>query len=904
MDERDSDPRRIATAMTMGAVVLALVECAYVLVFSAPSFDGFVERATFVGIALSLASIVGATTALLAIGFLRITRELAPVTRRSILVALASPFCAYAGWMSFRGPQAQKIPAHDLLAIVVAIIAMGGIYASLVFTARMLAQRPRALAIVASVVVLALQVLDQRVLPRLYPFFHRGIELAAFGAAVVLALAIGRPRGRISTGGFVALALGGAIVAMLGLSHERSVTTVLVDRAPTAAAIARPLLRLRTQHTASVPVAPMEPQAALPPGPRLGSRDVVLITIDAVRADRLVPSVMPNAVALADHGVRFDEAYTQVPHTSFAIATLLTGKAVYSLSALGLDAESHQTLAQIMRRERYKTAAFFPPAVFFIDHDRLAPLERSAYGFEYVKYEYLDATKRTDQVIDFFEREHPAHAFVWVHYLEPHEPYELQPGHTAGTPGGPPAEPDRPDAQVRYEGEIRAVDAQLGRLVDYLRRARPGALIVLAADHGEEFGEHGGRYHGTTLFDEQVRVPLVFSLVGEKDTALPARRVPGPVGLVDVAPTLLSLLGIPASARMRGHDLSPFMAEKPLQADRGPVFAEIDRKKMVVDGRYKLVCDLEVGTCALYDRQIDPGERRDVSAQQPAIQAKLRATLDHFMSGESRFESHEQIDPTLDKLFERGRLGDATAAPELTAALPTMSTETRHAALRVLAELPPVTAPQRIAESMSEEDTALFDLACARSGDNDAQQRLAKLLKRPPPSWMSTEMQARLALGSANATAMEHSIIAVEDRSLVSALAHSLAKDPNALDALTIALAPVRSREEVARAIGELGDPRAIDRLLRWLPNDPYVPVRVSMVRALDKLAVDPKDRARVRAALSPLVATEMETPVLCALATLLGPGRYGEAKLERAKVPNKHTLDCATPWQLNRKRP
>ncbi|MGZ3427640.1 MAG: hypothetical protein ACXVCV_13370, partial [Polyangia bacterium] len=76
---------------------------------------------------------------------------------------------------------------------------------------------------------------------------------------------------------------------------------------------------------------------------------------------------------------------------------------VYALSALGLDAASHVTLPEVLKRERYKTAAFYPPSVFTIDRDRLRAMEDSRYGFEYVKYEHLDAARRTDQIIHFLD---------------------------------------------------------------------------------------------------------------------------------------------------------------------------------------------------------------------------------------------------------------------------------------------------------------------------------------------------------------------------------------------------------------------------------------------------------------------------------------------------------------------
>mgnify|MGYP000128409893 CR=1 FL=1 len=134
-----------------------------------------------------------------------------------------------------------------------------------------------------------------------------------------------------------------------------------------------------------------------------------------------------------------------------------------------------------------------------IEHERLRRLEESAYGFEYVKFEYLAAPQRTAQLMRFLEEEQPPRVFAWVHYLEPHEPYDSH-------PGGP--DPSRPDRE-RYDGEVRFIDDELRRLVSYLQRTRPSAVLILAADHGEEFGEHGGRYHGTSLYEEQAHVPLL-----------------------------------------------------------------------------------------------------------------------------------------------------------------------------------------------------------------------------------------------------------------------------------------------------------------------------------------------------------------------------------------------------------
>ncbi|HEY7956272.1 MAG TPA: sulfatase-like hydrolase/transferase, partial [Polyangia bacterium] len=610
-------------------------------------------------------------------------------------------------------------------------------------------------------------------------------------------------------------------------------------------------------------------QVVLPEGPRLGDVDIFLVTIDAMRADRLAPSTAPHLYALAQSGVTFARAYAQVPHTSFSLATLMTGTYVYSLSTLGLDAAHNETLAEVLRRERYKTAAFFPPAVFYIDGDRLRPFEQSSYGFEYVKYEYLPAPERTDQVIDFLKRENPPRAFVWVHYFEPHEPYELHPGFTQSKAGGAPTLLDR------YDGEVRFVDAEVARLFDWERAHRRRALVVIAADHGEEFGEHGGHYHGTTLYEEQVRVPLVFALIGASDgPSLTARQVDGPVGLVDVMPTILSLVGIAPSARLRGRDLSPWMS--PAGApDRalGPIFSEIGRKKMVVDGLDKLICDLETESCQLFDLKTDPAERHNLTSD-AGEREQLRGELDDWMTAQARFEKPQTVgDPRAQRILDRGRLGDRAALREL-AGLLSSSPElaVRREAARLIVSLPADASTQGALEhAANESDAALSRWATvglARLGDAQAESAIAEILDAScaPPGELCAE--AALAVGDVPHLALSLAHFS-GDHDLAVRLIAALGRShsPDARDPLLIQLGEVRTRLETARALTTLGDPKILPAIERWIPYEPYLPVRAQLATLLGALgAGDPA----ARRTLEELAASEREPSVMRAIAGAL----------------------------------
>jgi arylsulfatase A-like enzyme len=804
-------------AVLLGAfagLLCGLVETLWLLLGSLGYFDGPLEMLRLLLVMLALGGGVGALAGALEGA---VHRFGSPLWK----TLLCSPFVAWICMQIFRGPQARNIPHHDLIAVAIGVVALAAIH----FGQRILPRVPLWLAALAMAILYAA---DQKLLPRLYPFFHQGLGVLVFAAAQ---LVIFRSKKRVPTRwaipALVGLCLAGSLSLVL-LGRQRALRTLVLDRGVLSAPIAR-LAPTPKRATAEVTVAK---KALLPPGPRLGDPDVFLITIDAFRADRLDEQRAPNLSRLAARGVRFSHAYAQVPHTSFSIATLLTGKYVYSLSTLGLEAAGHQTLAQVMKRERYKTAAFYPPSVFYIDHDRLKELEASAYGFEYVKYEYLAAPERTQQIIDFFAAEKPRRAFVWVHYLEPHEPYDPHPGHDLGS-----------STEARYDGEIHFVDAEVQRLVDWIQQNRPHSLIVVAADHGEEFGEHGGHYHGTTLYEEQVRVPLFFTALD--DNALPPRLVHGNVGLVDVGPTILPLLGIPPSAKMRGRDLGPWLLGAP-DGELGPIFAEIDRQKSIVDGHDKLICDLEADACKLFDLEHDPREQKNLIESQHEKADKLRATLDGWMREEMRFEHAAGQDAETRRVFERARMGEKSAAPALAKLL---GGKFHDEAAQLLVRLPPdpATAPFLVG------DDPWIQVARAR----------LQLPAQLPACKEASDLCCHVALLKKDPEDLSRALdFVTDDRELEVQLVEALGRshDPRALDPLLIHLAAVRTRVETVHAIEELNDARAVPWLARWMPNDPYIPVRAQMATTLGKLG-GPEARAAIRA----LLTVEKEPEVISA---------------------------------------
>ena len=857
---------------------LGIVEVVYVLLTAGASFDGALETGRFVALTVATlagaGAVIGAAEGLIAAGVTSLAAALGDPRRDQkwqarLYTTLAVPPVALVCAQIFRGPRARTIAHHDAYAVAIGVVALALVYVALRLWQRIYQRSDGTLAsgvawlaaAVGAAAAILLYSVDQRVLVRLYPFFHTGLGVLAFAAAQLAvcmgALATRRRLVRLvepcnaALVGLVAVAAGAA--SLTAINRERALRTVVLERAVVTAPFVRALRHGPVPQKSGATVAVTG--APLPDGPHLGPVDVFLITVDAMRADRLTPRTAPNLAALAAGGVVFERAYAQVPHTSFSIATLLTGKFVYALSALGLDAASHVTLPEVLKRERYKTAAFYPPSVFTIDRDRLRPMEESRYGFEYVKYEHLDAKGRTDQIIHFLDEEQPPHVFVWAHYFEPHEPYERHPGHFD----------DARDAMGLYDGEVHFTDGEIARLIDHLRKTRPHALIILAADHGEEFGEHGGRYHGTTLYEEQTHVPLAFVTL---DGALPPHRVATPVGLIDVAPTILSLIGILPSAKMRGRDLGPWLgAHPPPDADagatHGPVYAEIDRQKMIVDGNHKLVCDLSTDACNVFDLAADAAERKN-RIDEP-FAAPLRARLDAWMTEESRFES-SGADPRVQRILDRARLGDAAVARELPALLPDPALHREVA--RLIAVLPPDPANRRAPlQGLDATSADWLRVAGARLGDETARAEVRHALPRLCGESADVELCARAALAVDDVPALAGALDRGGlDEPLTRAVLAALGRsgDPRAFDSLLIALGQVRTRLDAVAALAALGDARALPTLILWTPNEPYVPVRAAMVSLVATLAK--KSPADARAMLTSLAAVEREPPVMAAL--------------------------------------
>jgi arylsulfatase A-like enzyme/Tfp pilus assembly protein PilF len=387
------------------------------------------------------------------------------------------------------------------------------------------------------------------------------------------------------------------------------------------------------------------------PGPKPTARNLVLITIDTLRADHVGAYGWSRAQTatldgLAKNGALFERAYAAAPITLPSHATLFTGRYPPGHGARDNGLRVSQevpTIATELHARGFATAAFV--AAFPLDHqfglnrgfdvygDRLP---RAADGRPANERPAADVVNdaiawlRTpgpkgpglqpkgsgpQGVSSAASPQSPAPFFLWVHLFEPHAPY--------GDPSS-----SRP-ALDRYDEEIATADREAGRLITALGSTAANTLIVAAGDHGEAFGEHGEYAHSIFVYDTTLRVPLLMAGPG-----IPAgTRVADAVTLADVAPTVMRILGAPM-ANVDGIDVTPAFAHTPLQERE--IYAESFAPlvefgwaplRAVRSGGWKLIAAPKP---ELFDGQADAGERNNAITSQPDVARRLEARVDRY----------------------------------------------------------------------------------------------------------------------------------------------------------------------------------------------------------------------------------------------------------------------------------
>jgi choline-sulfatase len=408
--------------------------------------------------------------------------------------------------------------------------------------------------------------------------------------------------------------------------------------------------------------------------------DVLLVTIDTLRADHVgsygdAAAVTPNLDALARRGVRFETALSHVPLTGPSHTSILTGRTppAHGFRNNGgyVLAPTLRTAAEDFKQAGYHTAAF----VSGFPLDRRFGFDR---GFEIYEdhlprgndkrrtpYVERDATGTTDAVLRWLTvppaRSNGAPWFMWIHYYDPHAPYE------------PPADLADRFRDEPYDGEIASVDRELARVLTAIeQRGELGKTIVLVtADHGESLGEHGEGAHGLFVYDATLRVPWIMAGPGIAQ----GRSSPTVARLIDVLPTLQDYAGLPRRNDVEGRSLRPAadgrrMSEAPSYAES--LYSELELGWAPLYswrvGGFKLI---EAPHPELYDLKNDPSELTNLANQDTARVAQLRHGLEVALRQQAApGASMAASDPeTLERLRSLGYLGGSSSRTQAAASL-------------------------------------------------------------------------------------------------------------------------------------------------------------------------------------------------------------------------------------------
>lgn len=349
------------------------------------------------------------------------------------------------------------------------------------------------------------------------------------------------------------------------------------------------------------------PPSGLSPLPPDGI--VILLICDALRADvvdRRAPQLpMPNLDRLREHAVEFTMARSAASTTHASISSLFTGKYYSALRAArrsrDKDEEGDNTADASPR-----VAELLAPGVknFHVVPTRLLlPRQGATRGFDSVKV--ADKAPSRDvlpKVKERFARGVDGPFLLYMHWMDAHAPYDLD-----GTQGTP---------KEAYLREVAILDQRLGELLDWLDDSgfARRTTIILGADHGEAFGEHGIYEHGKAVYEELLRVPLLIAAPGR-----PPRVIDAPVSTIDLGATILDLFGRPVPAHFMGESLLP-LAYGDATAVRHPIAAEASYKARAFYStqEIKVIFDRLRKTTEVYDLAADPGEKRNL-ADSPAV---------------------------------------------------------------------------------------------------------------------------------------------------------------------------------------------------------------------------------------------------------------------------------------------
>ncbi|MSP62534.1 MAG: hypothetical protein EXR72_19820 [Myxococcales bacterium] len=372
--------------------------------------------------------------------------------------------------------------------------------------------------------------------------------------------------------------------------------------------------------------------------------NVLLITVDTLRADRLNERTMPHLAALAKESVVFTHAYAQAPNTPRSFPSFLTSRFPSQVkwwrqfARFSPITAENTTLFEVLKEAGLRTIGIF-------SHFYMTRASGVAQGFDewdnagaltlHESNNDSAAPRITPRVVKRLKElaASKQRFAMWTHLFEPHSRYVEHPEFPVAGSG-------MKALAAKYDGECSFLDLHLQKIFDALRESGldKTTAVVIFADHGESFGEHrlGGQpmyFHGETIYDEVLRVPLVFRVPG-----IAPRTVDGRVMLIDLAPTVVQLLAAKAPPSFVGRSLLGAMLGDPLPEPRR-VYAELlpdpswnHSARVIIDGDQKLLYKISENALELYNLKDDPGEQHNLAIEAAESAQVLRRALQAWMA--------------------------------------------------------------------------------------------------------------------------------------------------------------------------------------------------------------------------------------------------------------------------------
>ncbi|MGB9074958.1 MAG: sulfatase-like hydrolase/transferase [Terriglobales bacterium] len=392
-------------------------------------------------------------------------------------------------------------------------------------------------------------------------------------------------------------------------------------------------------------------ETAAADAPKPAYPNIVLITMDTTRADRMgflgsKGGLTPNLDVLARDSAVFTRAYAQAPLTPTSHSTILTGTYPQYHQVLTFPiplAKTMPYLPAILKDHGYSTAAFVGSIA--TDYKWGVPgfdrgFDTYDAGFQWDGYtpktRYQTVERRAGDVVahalDWLSKHQKGPFFIWVHVYDPHDPYD------------PPQPYKTRYAKALYDGEIAYSDSALGKLFRQLRTSGvyDNTVVAVTADHGEALGAHGEEEHGIFLYDETIHVPLLIKLPHGATTG---KRIEDRVELADIVPTVLGAAGIAVPEKVQGQSLLGFLepgtaagaaAAKAWQ-DRG-AYAQADyghlnfawsAEQSLRTGKYLYI---QAPRPELYQDGTDPKAEHNLASASSAVADTLSGKIKDFLA--------------------------------------------------------------------------------------------------------------------------------------------------------------------------------------------------------------------------------------------------------------------------------